>query len=92
MLKYTLQRIQNCFQICAVPSRRGGIRPMRGVSDFPHRRCGESILYIFRTRMTTRFGSYLGHPWTDFSNFFNFKDPFSIIYKFYFSNIFSMSL
>ena len=42
--------------------------------------------------MTMRSGLYLGHPWTDFCHFFNFEDPFSVFYKSYFTNIFSLSL
>ena len=59
-------------------SRRLRVSAIRGV-DFP---------FLFAMRS----GLYLGHPWTDFSHFFNFEDPFSIFCKFYFTNIFLLSL
>ena len=68
---------------CAVPEGRfsphtgSGLPDGRGhgqitQNDSPYRRYAESF-FSFRMRRAIPFGLYLGHPWTDFSHFFNLE-------------------
>jgi hypothetical protein len=45
------------------------------------------VLSMTAEATTTRFSLYFCHPWMDLNHFFNFENPISIFYKFYFVNV-----